>query len=519
MDASHPVTEPSYRREKASGLGGAYEDLIRRRWVYPALIIPVSLLLSVFAAYVLPVSYRATGTILLEPSSIPKDLIQSTVKDLEDIPAYAEQSLELVRRQVMIPDKMEQLVKEVDPYPQQQDLSPQDKARMVVDNVSVERVDPITLKPLDQSAAFSIHYNNPNPVLAAKVATKIVDLYLTYNRATRAEQSAAAYDFLQKQAKEVETSMLAMEQQLARFKAEHGSSLPEMQAHNMAGVDRAQHDLENVQQQLVVAEEKESQLQLQLNQLSPSATAAVSDWRVQLAKLRSDLAAAEVKYTPEHPEIKRLKRAIADMASQGAVALRPGAAKPDNPDYLSVQSQLASARSQIAALRTEEVRNHRDMDTYEHNLATTPGVERDYIQLQRDYDTQRGRFEDLQGKMKNAALARTMETESRGERFALLAPPKVPTKVYFPNRLGIMLLGMVLGCGIAVGCVAITEATDPTVRSMADLQEIMQIAPVGAIPTLLNPSDLRGRRLRWGSAVLAFTAAAVFVAATVLVKH
>jgi hypothetical protein len=53
---------------------------------------------------------------------------------------------------------------------------------------------------------------------------------------------------------------------------------------------------------------------------------------------------------------------------------------------------------------------------------------------------------------------------------------------------------------------------------MADLQEIMQVTPVGAIPTLLNPRDLRVRRLRWGSALMAFTAATVFVAATVLMK-
>jgi succinoglycan biosynthesis transport protein ExoP len=516
MDASRPGFEQSYPVEKPSGLGGAYRDLIRRRWQYPALIVPITALLSVFVAYILPVSYQATGTIMLEPSSIPKDLIQSTVRDLEEIPAYAEQSLELVRRRVLTPDRMAQLVKELDPYPRLQNLTAQEKGRMVVENVSVERVDPITLKPLDTSTAFSIHYNNPNPVLAAKVVSRIVDLYLTYNQTTRAEQADAAYQFLRNQAQELETSMTAMEQKLAGFKAKNGSSLPEMQAHNMASLDRAQHDLENVQQQLLVAEEKEAQLQLQLNQLSPSATAAVSDWRTQLAKLRSDLATAEVKYTPEHPEIKRLKRAIADMLSQGATALKSGPGKPDNPDYLVVQSQLSGARNQIATLRAAEARNRKDIAQYEQNLSTTPNVERDYVQLQRDYDTTRNRYEDLQGKMKNAALARTLESESRGERFALLQAPKVPGKVYFPNRLGIMLLGLVLGCGLALGCVALLEATDPTVRGMADLQDIIRGTALGAVPTLLNPRDLRIRRLRWSSAFMALTAATVFVAATVL---
>jgi succinoglycan biosynthesis transport protein ExoP len=519
MDSIRPVTDQPFRAEKSHALG-QYKALLRRRWVYPATIIPVGVLLALFVAYSLPATYRATGTILLEPSSIPKELITSTVKDLEDIPAYAEESLELVRRQVMVPEKMQEVVKEVDPYPTLTDLSVEEKAQRVVENVSVERVDALTLKPLDQSAAFSIHYNNPNPKLAAEIDSKIVQLYLTYNRTSRAEQAAAAYDFLQTQAKDVEKQMAGMEQQLAAFKNKNGNSLPEMQTHNLASLDRAQHDVETVQQEIVVAEEKEGQLQLQLNGLSPSMTNAVSDWRTQLAKLRSDLAAAEVKYTPSHPEIKRLRRAIADMAAQGSATLQPTSGQqPDNPDYLSVKSQLDAARNQLSTLRATEARARRDIASYEQSLATTPNVEREYTQLQRQYDDSRARYEDLQSRMKNAALARTMESEARGERFALLQAPKTPTRVYSPNRIGIVLLGLVLGSAIAFGCVAGVDAADPTIRGTADLQEIMETAALGAIPTLLTPKDVRRRYFRWGSAIAAFTAASVFVVATVILKH
>ncbi|MFK9985544.1 hypothetical protein ACJEM7_25175, partial [Escherichia coli] len=80
-----------------------------------------------------------------------------------------------------------------------------------------------------------------------------------------------------------------MEQQLAAFKAKFGGSLPEMQAHNLTRIDSLQHDLEGTQRELLVAQQKESDLQLQLNSISPSLTSAVSDWRVQLAKVKADL--------------------------------------------------------------------------------------------------------------------------------------------------------------------------------------------------------------------------------------
>jgi uncharacterized protein involved in exopolysaccharide biosynthesis len=217
MDAGHSLSD--------------YGALLRRRWVYLVTIIPSTLLLSVFIAYILPVTYRAAGTIMLEPSSIPTEMVQSTVRGIEDIPAYAQQELELVRRRVMTPDRLLELIKAVDPYPRVA-ATPEVKALMVADNVSVERVDPITLKPLDQSTAFSISYDNPNPKIAATVASRLVDMYLTYNRRTRTEQAGAAYDFLQGQARELEASMTATEQRLAKFKAEYGGALPEMQSHN-----------------------------------------------------------------------------------------------------------------------------------------------------------------------------------------------------------------------------------------------------------------------------------------------
>ena len=312
--------------------------------------------------------------------------------------------------------------------------------------------------------------------------------------------------------------MAEIEQRLAKFKAENNGALPEMQSHNITEVDRTQHDIEALQQQELVAEEKESQLQLQLNNLSPSLTGAVSDSRTELAKLRAELAEAHQKYTPEHPEVKRLERAVADLSAQNAVNMRPGSGAPDNPDYLALAGQLASTRHQLAALRAAEIRERHDLALYEQHMQMAPNVERQYTQLQREYSAERDRYEDIQNKMKNAALARTMEFEDRGEKFSLLHAPTVPRRPYFPNRLGIILLGVLLGCGVALGAAAFADVYDPTVRGSEDLEEIMEAAPLGAIPMLLTARDRRQYRARWGAALVAYSAAAVLMVATIYLR-
>ncbi len=146
-------------------------------------------------------------------------------------------------------------------------------------------------------------------------------------------------------------------------------------------------------------------------------------------------------------------------------------------------------------------------------------MEREYVQLAREHDNSHNSYIDLQNKMKNAALAQTLETEARGERFTLLRAAVPPNKAYFPNRLGIILLGLVLGCGIAFGIAAAVDASDPTLRGNSDLQMIMQTSALGSVPYLMNPKDMRRQKLVWGSALAGFTVAAVLVAATVLTAH
>src|SRR6185295_19557125 len=96
---------------------GDYTRLLRRRWRYPALILPSALLLAVLVAFLLPVTYRGAATIMLEPAKLPSKLVQTTVVQQEDFREHASIELELVRRKVMTPEVLEELVKEVDPYP------------------------------------------------------------------------------------------------------------------------------------------------------------------------------------------------------------------------------------------------------------------------------------------------------------------------------------------------------------------------------------------------------------------
>lgn len=487
---------------------GDYADFVRRRWIYLATFLPVAILVSVYLAYTLPPLYQSSATILLEASSIPQDLIRTTVT------AYADEQIERVQRSVLTIDNLVPLAEEIDPYPDDAELNVRAKARLIRQNTGTERVDPITFVPLPESDAFSIYYSNPDPELAMQVTRRLADMFLSYNRETRTQQAKETYAFLQTQSEEASAKVAELAQRMADFKEEYGNALPDSRARNQGSIDRVARELETLQQRILLSNDRKRTLELELRQINPNLFDPAGDWRMELANLRAELAAAKQRYTPDHPDVKRLQRSIDALATGVDQSPRSNLA-PDNPDYIQIANQLDTVNSELAALRSSAYRARQQIDDYELSLRIAPEVEREYNQLLREFEVAQGRFLGIETSLSEAALGQVLESEARGERLTLIRPPYRADKPYSPNRLGIILLGIVVGGGLGIGLAALIEASDPTIRSVRDLGGITDIKVIAAIPFIPNAADKRKRAIGWGAASVIATIAVLFVGSAV----
>lgn len=488
---------------------GDYLGILRRRRVFLLTIIPAALLLAVYLAYALPPLYRSSATIMLDPASISEDLVRT-------LSSYADQQFELVQRKVLTADNLEPLVKEFDPYPELPELTAHDKARLIIDNTLIERVDPVTFEVLQESNAFSIHYHNSDAERAKAVAQRISDLFLAYNRQTRSERATAAYEFLLNQARDVERRISEVDLSIAQFKSRHGDALPEAQVRNMGAAERASQNLFSIEGQIRAAQERQGLLEVQLSKISPTLGTTTGNPQTELATLQGQLAEARVKYTPDHPDVKRLQRQIEALVARQGSDPAPARVVPNNPDYIAVQSQLEATRREIAALQSSAAQERSTIYAYEAGAAAAPAVEKEYLELSRNREVLQKQFDDIQGKLREADIARSLETEQRGDRFSQIRAPGAPDTPYSPNRLGIILLGIVLGVGLAMGLAALAESSDPSVRSARDLREITRIPAIASVPVMFTEAERRRRLVWWTSYASVLVVATAFVAVTVV---
>jgi len=489
--------------------------ILRRRYIYIATILPGVVFLAVVAAFAIHPRYQASSTIMLELSSVPKDIIETTVI------SYSDQQIEIVQGRVMTLESVLPILRDIDPYPNHKEWKTIDKAQHILDDSSVERVDPVTFKPQAESNAFSLLYTNRNPATAKEVNSRLAQLFLRYNQVRRTEAAGEAAGFLKKEAENINVQMADVDAKLAALRKKYGDALPELLTRNQAFSEELERQLDGLQPQILSAQERESMLSLQLTQMSPNLITQSGDL-TDIATVRAKLTEAEQRYTPDHPEVKRLRRALETLMAQSAQSGAPSGGivqSANNPQYNLTATQLQGARNELASLRAQAGALQGKLAQSRMLIVETPGAEHEMSEVMRRKQVLQTEYQQIQDKLQSATLAQTFESQQGGERFTLLRAATEPKSPTYPNRLGLILLGLVFGAAAAGIATAISESTDKSIRTAKDMLLPEGIPLLASIPFISNSRDRRGRALRLGSLIAAYSAAlsiavAVIVSAT-----
>jgi capsule polysaccharide export protein KpsE/RkpR len=247
----------------------------------------------------------------------------------------------------------------------------------------------------------------------------------------------------------------------------------------------------------------------------------VNDITRDLDKARGELASARDRYSPDHPDIARLERSVSALekaladASVSPQSPKPPVENPDNPTYISLQTQLSSTLNEKKALEARMAQMRAQIAGYEKQLVTSPTIEKEYRALARDYDAAAAEYRELRSKQQEAQIAQNLENDRKGERFSVIEPPLPPERPESPNRPAIMAIGVILALALTLAIVAVLEMLDTSVRGRHDIVNLLSTPPLAVLPWIETTEDRRKRarrtRYAWAGA-----AASVLLSAGVI---
>ncbi len=412
--------------------------------------------------------------------------------------------------------------------------------------VSADVIDPQSGQPTEATIAFTLSFDYQSANQSQKVTNELVTLYLNENLRARNLQSANTSDFLLAEANSLKDQLLELETNLADFKERNEGSLPELYDFNITAVDRTERELLEISLRIQELEKRKIELGSELAQLSPSAPIALPSGEMvlgdsdRLKALQSEYRKKSALYHDSHPDVRRLKREIEDLqAATGLSSDREEVlrqldsarnelaqlkskyaddnakvtaqqrviqqierevantssggkvAAPDNPAYVLLNTQIQSARSEISSLQQKQVKLDEKIASHEAKIMRAPSVEKDYKALLRDYDNATLKYREIKAKQMEANLAQNLEQDRKGERFTLIDPAQRPVDPVSPNRLALVLLGLVLSMAGGVATAVLLEIMDASVRGEKALTDVLGgVAPISVIPYIENESDI-----------------------------
>jgi polysaccharide chain length determinant protein (PEP-CTERM system associated) len=470
--------------------------VMRRKWslVLPAVII---FLIAGVVAMVLPSIYLSQSTILIEEQEIPSDFVMATVT------GFAEQRIQQINQRIMSFSRLLEIIQRFDLYPELKDrwtteeIVEKMKEDTVLEPVSAEIVDKRTGRPSTATIAFTLSYEGKNPQKVQQVANVLTSLFLEENLQVRAKQASDTSAFLESEMDRVKAELAEIESEIANFKEAHINQLPEMLQLNMQTLNNIERNIELSSQQLRTLREKEEYLQTQLASIAPYEEEHAT--RQRLEELKVQLVHLTKRFSEEYPDVKKTRAEIAELEEQLKNAGRdPGKNndQPDNPAYITLAAQLASTQAEIESAKQQIQEMSSSVNAYRQRIAGTPKVEEAYNVLMVARDNTQAKYDDLMRKHMEARVAHGLEKEQKGERFTLIEPPRLPEKPFKPNRLAIMLIGIVLGIGAGIGLAALREFSDDSVRSGETLTMITEFPVLAGIPEIMTAKDIRGRRIK-----------------------
>lgn len=439
--------------------------IIRDRWlliVSPAILF---LCVGIAAAFTLPEVYRSSATLSVESPELPNDVLGAN-SDVVD------RRIEMFRRQILSRPRLMAMAQKHRLYADgRQDASLTDIAEEMREAIRIEAV-PTSIQRSDfgrsSTIAINLSYDYKDPASAQAVTQDITEQILFLYATKGSEQAGNTVQFLTEQATAIQSQIDEVSAEIRSIAAANGLSLsnPGMLALSDSS---GSHDV-----QILALQRENSLLRAQR---AAEQTSAERDPIVLAAE--ADLAAAQAKYTDNHPDIALAKRRLKE-------ARQLAASNQEKLPNDTIDQQIAANNAQIDALRSMKAQEISRVASAQSAMARSPLIQEQIAQKQQRLELFNQQYEVVTERLRQAQASAKAESEQKGERLLIIDPPTAPQAPISPNRSLLVAGGLVGGLGLGLFLVLALELVLRPIRDPDDILAVTGVLSLGSIPTIGN---------------------------------
>jgi uncharacterized protein involved in exopolysaccharide biosynthesis len=209
----------------------------------------------------------------------------------------------------------------------------------------------------------------------------------------------------------------------------------------------------------------------------------------QLTGLQEQLANALNRYTPEHPDIIKLKTQIEDVKKRMAettptTSANPAWASHEPTQLAQLRLKIKQNNDTIAGLTKKQSQIEEQIRVLQGRVQSSPMIEQEFKELTRNYDTALEGYKDLLKKQESSAMAGALEHQQEGEQFRVLEPPSLPNEPSFPNKPLFAGGGLGFGIALSAGIMYLIALGDKSLHTERDVEVSLRLPVLTTVPNL-----------------------------------
>ncbi|QEM68674.1 chain-length determining protein [Geobacter sp. FeAm09] len=428
--------------------------LNRRKELFVVLALLIMTAVTI-VSFVLPKKFEAKSTVFIE-----KNVISELVKGLTVTPSM-EDTIKVLTYAITSRTLLAKVADSTDMnLAAKSGADSEELVKRIQKNIDVQVKD---------KNLFIISYKDSNPKIAQDFVNTLVRLYIEENTSSKRGESYDATKFLSEQISTFKAKLDKAQDEVNAYKRDKGTAI---------SIDEGKlyQDINASQQKLIDLELRRRQLEGMRH-----VTKTTSDpLRSKLLALQKQLHELQAQYTDSYPEVLTVKGEIESIKEQMKAA--GGGQTFDS-------NELAKVDSEIAAIRASEDGLRRNIASNQALLRNIPAARAELDKLELERNNQKNIYDQLFARHGQSEVSKQMEVQDKSTTFRIVDPATLPTAPISPNRLAIMMMGIIGGLAGSFGILLLLEQMDTSVKDARSVKGF-GVPILAIIPHMLDPQEV-----------------------------
>jgi polysaccharide chain length determinant protein (PEP-CTERM system associated) len=458
--------------------------------------------LGYVATLVLPKKYTSETSVLVEQPVVSADYVKPVESDDLNM------RLASMKAQVLSGPRLQPIIEKLNLFADQRaNTSMDDLIGQLQKAVDVKLLEPMP-GSYGRPPGFHVGVTFNHPDTAQKICTEITTMFMEQNAQRRMDQSQKTTQFMGDELQVAKKNLDEQDEKLAQFKRQYLGTLPEEEQTNLSLLTGLNTQLEAATQALGRAQQEKAFNETMLSQQEATWKASLAGGpqnpdtlAQQLAALQEQLSVMLTRYTPQHPDVLKVKSQIESLKRR--MSEDPGTKAPaestnvmvhEPPELQQMRAKVKQDDLNIADLNKSQHQIQDQIRLMQARVQASPMVEEKYKELTRNYQTAQQIYNELLKKQSDSSIAKDLEHQQESEVFRVLDPPSYPSAPSFPKL--IMFLGGGLGGGfaLAVGFLYLIAMLDKAMYSERDVELSLKLPVLTMVPAFSPLKEGAGKK-------------------------